>query len=90
MEVQLWSMRNVLNTIDFFRDADEQFVKCIIGKLIRRVYSPRETVMKQGEIGDEMFFIVHGEVEGAASALSYTDWFPYDRGRVVNAIPLAS
>ena len=90
MEVQLWSMRNVLNTIDFFRDADEQFVKCIIGKLIRRVYSPRETVMKQGEIGDEMFFIVHGEVEGAASALLYTDWFPYDRVRVVNAIPLAS
>ena len=27
------------------------------------VFSPREIVIQQGEIGDEMYFIAHGEVE---------------------------
>jgi CRP-like cAMP-binding protein len=28
-----------------------------------KVYSPKEIVIQQGEIGDEMYFIAHGEVE---------------------------
>jgi hypothetical protein len=62
-EVQLWSMRNVLNSTPFLRDANESFIKLIVDKLVRKVYSPREVVVQQGEIGDEMYFIAHGEVE---------------------------
>ena len=62
-EMQLWSIRNVMNNTPFLRDANESFVKLIVGKLVRKVFSPREVVMQQGEIGDEMFFIAHGEVE---------------------------
>lgn len=62
-EMQLWSMRNVLNATPFLRDANESFVKMIVDKLVRKVFSPREIVIQQGEIGDEMYFIAHGEVE---------------------------
>ena len=59
----MWSMRKVLNQTPFLRDANEQFVKLIVDKLVRKVYSPKEIVIQQGEIGDEMYFIAHGEVE---------------------------
>jgi len=62
-EVQLWSMRKVLNQTPFLRDANEGFLKLIVDKLVRKVYSPKEIVIQQGEIGDEMYFIAHGEVE---------------------------
>jgi len=63
VEVQMWSMRNALNATPFLRDADEQFVKTIVDKLVRKVYSPREIVIREGDIGSEMFFVAHGEVE---------------------------
>ena len=35
-EMQLWSMRNVLNSTPFLRDANESFVKLIVDKLVRK------------------------------------------------------
>jgi hypothetical protein len=47
--MQLWSMRNVLNNTPFLRDANESFVKLIVDKLVRKVFSPREIVIQQGK-----------------------------------------
>jgi hypothetical protein len=42
-------MRNVLNNTPFLRDANESFVKLIVDKLVRKVFSPREIVIQQGK-----------------------------------------
>ena len=63
VEVQLWSMRDVLNAVPFLRDADERFVKLIVERLVRKVYAPREIIVRQGDVGHEMYFVAHGEVE---------------------------
>ena len=63
VEVQLWSMRDVLNAVPFLREADERFVKLIVERLVRKVYAPREIVVRQGDVGHEMYFVAHGEVE---------------------------
>ena len=62
-ELQMWSLRRVLNKTPFLRDADEKFVKLIVHKLTRKIYGPREIVIREGDIADEMYFVAHGEVE---------------------------
>ena len=56
-------MRDVLNAVPFLREADERFVKLIVERLVRKVYAPREIVVRQGDVGHEMYFVAHGEVE---------------------------
>ena len=62
-ELQMWSLRRVLNKTPFLRDADEKFVKLIVHKLTRKIYGPREIIIREGDIADEMYFVAHGEVE---------------------------
>lgn len=62
-ELQMWSLRRVLNKTPFLRDANEKFVKLIVHKLTRKIYGPREVVIREGDIADEMYFVAHGEVE---------------------------
>ncbi|KAJ3317484.1 hypothetical protein HDU76_001161 [Blyttiomyces sp. JEL0837] len=46
-----------------FQNLDESFLKELAESLQSRIYNPREYIIRKGEIGRAMFFIVRGEVE---------------------------
>jgi signal-transduction protein with cAMP-binding, CBS, and nucleotidyltransferase domain len=47
-----------------FKDVtDQQFIERLASSLQIRVYTDRDTIIKKGEVGRAMFFILKGQVE---------------------------
>ncbi|KAJ3098251.1 hypothetical protein HDU97_004173 [Phlyctochytrium planicorne] len=57
------SIRKFLENHVLFQNLDEEFIMSINNSMQSRVYSQNEYVIRKGEVGRAMFFILRGEVE---------------------------
>ena len=66
MEVQMWSMRKVLNKTPFLRDANETFVRNIVGRMVKKVYGKGNIVgpsFHKLHIKPIIFYHIHWSVD---------------------------
>ncbi|KAJ3414709.1 hypothetical protein HDV05_006146 [Chytridiales sp. JEL 0842] len=57
------SILKFLEEHDLFKNLDHEFLTTLSNSMQSRIYSPREFVIRKGEIGRAMFFVLRGEVE---------------------------
>jgi len=62
-EVSLHLKREVLDRVELFHGANDNFLKDAALRLTSSVLIPGETIMEAGEEGTDMYFIVRGELE---------------------------
>lgn len=55
--------RECLCIIDYFKDRDPEFMHALLNTMKLEVYLPGQEICRQGEIGDTMYFLHHGNVE---------------------------
>ena len=63
LDILLFLNRDLLAKVELFQGADELFIRESVQLLRPRVFLPDEYLIRQGEIGDCMYFITGGEVE---------------------------
>ncbi|KAI8639970.1 hypothetical protein BD408DRAFT_370686 [Parasitella parasitica] len=61
----LTSVRNLLQKIPYFQSCPEEFLHLISLKVEPRHYTPNDLILKRGDQGKELFFIINGTVEVA-------------------------
>ncbi|EPB81854.1 hypothetical protein HMPREF1544_11403 [Mucor circinelloides 1006PhL] len=61
----LTSARNLLQKIPYFQNCPEEFLHLISLKVEPRHYSPNDLILRRGDQGKELFFIMSGTVEVA-------------------------
>jgi len=54
---------NALSAVDFLEGLDEEKMHGLAASCRERPYAPRETIIHQGDEGDELFIVQRGEVE---------------------------
>lgn len=47
----------------FFRDTHPQFITSVVTVLQLEYYAPGDIVVRQGDMGDAMYFLVQGSLE---------------------------
>mmetsp|Transcript_43076 Transcript_43076/g.99172 ORF Transcript_43076/g.99172 Transcript_43076/m.99172 type:complete len:561 (+) Transcript_43076:146-1828(+) len=52
-----------LRSCPFFKNCEARFLECILEELQVEVYHEGDAIITEGEVGDTMFFLNHGEVE---------------------------
>jgi voltage-gated potassium channel len=62
-EVSLHLKREVIESVDIFRDADPEFLRDAALRLHPEVLTPGQRVVEAGEHGEEMYFVVRGELD---------------------------
>ncbi|MGH1344764.1 MAG: cyclic nucleotide-binding domain-containing protein [Nannocystales bacterium] len=55
--------RAALRNVDFLRDLSDEQVDELVASCRERPYAPGETILQQGDEGDELFIVQRGEVE---------------------------
>jgi voltage-gated potassium channel len=63
IEAELELKKNFIAGIELFKNASIEFVTRIAIKLELLIITPGETLMKQHEVGDEMYFIISGMLD---------------------------
>jgi long-chain acyl-CoA synthetase len=56
-------MRPLIEKVPFFRSASDDFVRDIVPRVVCREFEAADTIVRQGEVGDAMYFLTHGQVE---------------------------
>ncbi|KAJ3340353.1 hypothetical protein HDU93_007078 [Gonapodya sp. JEL0774] len=56
----------VLKSHSLFKNLSEAFLRNLISEMHIRVHEPNHTVIRKGEVGRAMFFIVRGEIEAVS------------------------
>lgn len=64
-DVQYYLNRELITSLPLLHGLDDRIVLCISDKLRREVCMPGDRIVRQGDIGDEMYFISSGECECA-------------------------
>ena len=59
----LFRSRDMLMKVDFFKNAEDLFVREAIQMLKPLIYLPEDYIIRQGEYGDCMYFLSSGEIE---------------------------
>eukprot|EP00736_Rhodelphis_marinus_P008744 Rmarinus@m.27151 len=62
-ELLLSVARKMTEKVPIFRGVSDACLLSLSTKLITRIYLPKEYVVVEGELGQEMYFIAHGQVE---------------------------
>eukprot|EP00002_Diphylleia_rotans_P008053 TRINITY_DN1774_c0_g1_i9.p1 TRINITY_DN1774_c0_g1~~TRINITY_DN1774_c0_g1_i9.p1 ORF type:complete len:515 (-),score=83.07 TRINITY_DN1774_c0_g1_i9:276-1820(-) len=62
-EVATYLRKKFLEKLDFFKDAEEDFIKELSLRILPVFYSSGEYIFRQGEHGSEMYFINRGSVQ---------------------------
>ena len=62
-QISLCLNQNLIESVPMFRGAEPQFIEQILAKLQPIVLPPEDYVIHEGQIGHEMYFINHGEVQ---------------------------
>ncbi|KAI8979835.1 hypothetical protein BDF20DRAFT_941034 [Mycotypha africana] len=57
------SANNLLQTIPYFQNCPEEFLHSVSLKVEPRHYAPNDLILRKGEQGNELFFIINGTVE---------------------------
>ncbi|TMW67043.1 hypothetical protein Poli38472_012159 [Pythium oligandrum] len=65
LEVGLYRYMNLILKMSYWRECSPDFVTQIVLKLVARVYLPDDYVLRQGEVGDEMYMVNRGLCEFA-------------------------
>lgn len=63
LDISLFMHRGLIERVPFFRDASEEFIRDIVLLLQPRLLLPGTEFIREGAVGDSMYFISHGEVE---------------------------
>jgi acyl-CoA synthetase (AMP-forming)/AMP-acid ligase II len=53
----------LIEQVPFFKHASSDFLRDIIPRLDARQFAPGDTLVHEGDVGDEMFFLTKGQVE---------------------------
>lgn len=53
----------LIEQVPFFKNADADFLRDIIPRLEAREFAPGESLVHEGDVGDEMYFLTKGQVE---------------------------
>lgn len=61
-DVSMSLKKEILEKIHLFKDAGENFLRDISMKIQAVVFTPGDYVTRQGEIGEEMYFVVRGRI----------------------------
>jgi len=62
-QISLCLNQNLIESVPMFKGAEPQFIEQILAKLQPIVLPPEDYVIHEGQIGHEMYFINHGEVQ---------------------------
>ena len=68
-----YNCRDLVRAVPFFYDADPDFVSAIITKLEFEVYLEGDVIIREGELGTEMYFLKSGVVSVSCDGLSTDD-----------------
>ena len=55
--------KSLVESVQFFQDADPYYVSSIIMKLELEVFMPNDDIVRIGTMGTKMYFIQHGVVD---------------------------
>ncbi|XP_022242475.1 potassium/sodium hyperpolarization-activated cyclic nucleotide-gated channel 2-like [Limulus polyphemus] len=58
-----YNCRELVASVPFFSNADQNFVNDVVTKLHYEVFQPGDTIIKEGTIGNKMYFIQEGIVD---------------------------
>ena len=62
-DVMLQLTRSMVEKVPFFHGSDEGFVRSLVDRLRPQITAASEVVIRQGDIGSEMFFVHRGELD---------------------------
>ena len=62
-QIDIHLHKKLVETVPIFQDAPAHFLEQILVKLEPKVYPPNSEVIREGEIGHEMYFVESGELE---------------------------
>ncbi|MGD0727519.1 MAG: cyclic nucleotide-binding domain-containing protein [Spirochaetia bacterium] len=63
MEILLFMNQKILQKVSLFKSANEIFIREIVQLLQPMVFLPDDYIIRQGELGDCMYFLSEGDVE---------------------------
>lgn len=63
IDILLFLNKDIINKVIFFKHADDNFIREIIGLLVSEIYLPGDYIIRQNTNGDCMFFLSSGSVE---------------------------
>jgi voltage-gated potassium channel len=63
MEILLFLNQKILQKVSLFKNANEIFIREIVQLLQPMVFLPDDYIIRQGELGDCMYFLSEGDVE---------------------------
>ena len=68
-----FNCRDLVRAVPFFYDADPDFVSAIITKLSFEVYLEGDVIIREGELGTEMYFLKSGVVSVTCGGIAADD-----------------
>eukprot|EP00899_Mesostigma_viride_P020470 jgi/Mesvir1/28424/Mv15852-RA.2 len=66
VEVCMYTCRDLLRTVPFFEDAEEGFLSSVVTLLQPLVVLEGDTIVREGEVSREMYFLRSGQVQVSA------------------------
>lgn len=58
-----YNCRSLVSSVPFFANADQNFVSDVVTKLRFEVFQPGDIIIREGTIGNKMYFIQEGIVD---------------------------
>lgn len=58
-----YNCRSLVSSVPFFANADQNFVSDVVTKLRFEVFQPGDLIIREGTIGNKMYFIQEGVVD---------------------------
>lgn len=62
-ELEIYAKIKLIKNIDIFKDCSLPCLKMIAQKLKQNCYNPQDVIITEGQNGDQMYVIAHGEVQ---------------------------
>lgn len=63
VEILLFLNSSIVEKVAMFKGMDEDFIRQVVQLLETGVYLPNDYIIRQGELGESMYFLLNGEVE---------------------------
>ena len=66
-EVLLSLNADLIRAVPLFENASEGFVNAIVFQFLSQIYLPGDYICKFGEVGNEMYFVIHGAAHATSA-----------------------